>query len=98
MIYHVTTKQDWENALKEGFYEATSLHSEGFIHMSTKDQVQGVLERYYSGVNDLILLHVDESRLTAPLKYEQSPTLQQDFPHVYGRLNLDAVVGSEDII
>lgn len=98
MIYHVTTKQNWEKALKVGFYEASSLQSEGFIHMSTKDQVSGVLQRYYSGVNDLILLHVDETKLIAPLKYERSPSLQQDFPHVFGRLNLDAVVSQEDLL
>jgi uncharacterized protein (DUF952 family) len=92
MIYHVTTKSEWEKALSIGKYEAPSLFSEGFIHMSQKDQVAGVLDRYYKGVNDLVLLHVDENFLSAELKYELSPSINQEFPHLFGALNVEAVV------
>ncbi len=92
MIYHVTTKSEWEKALSIGKYEAPSLFTEGFIHMSQKDQVAGVLDRYYKGVNDLVLLHVDENFLSAELKYELSPSINQEFPHLFGALNVEAVV------
>ena len=55
MIYHVTTKTDWQTAKDKGYYEAASLATEGFIHLSTKEQVAGVLERYYKGQADLLL-------------------------------------------
>ena len=97
MIYHVTTNENWTKALDNGYYEAPSLQTEGFIHMSKQDQVSGVLQRYYSGMKDLVLLHVDETLLKAPLKYEHSPSVQHDFPHVYGQLNLDAVVKVENL-
>ncbi len=92
MIYHVTTKSEWEKALSNGKYEAPSLFSEGFIHMSKEDQVSGVLNRYYKGVNDLVLLHIDEKLLSAELKYELSPSVNQEFPHLFGALNVEAVV------
>jgi uncharacterized protein (DUF952 family) len=92
MIYHVTTKSEWDKALANGKYEAPSLHIEGFIHLSKKDQVSGVLDRYYKGMNDLVLLHVDETLLKAELKYELSPSVNQEFPHLFGALNVDAVV------
>lgn len=92
MIYHVVNKPNWEKALQQGFYEHPSLAIEGFIHTSKKEQVQGVMERYYSGQTDLLLLHIDEDKLTAPLVYELAPSVKQEFPHIYGRLNLDAVV------
>jgi len=94
MIFHVTTKNEWEAALAVGKYEASSLHSEGFIHLSTKEQVSGVLERYYKGVDNLVLLHVDESLLSAELKYELSPSVNEEFPHLFGALNLEAVVNA----
>lgn len=97
MIYHVTTISVWEDAKNKGFFEVPSLKEEGFIHMSKEDQVAGVLERYYKGVSDLILLHVDESRLIAELKYELSPSINQEFPHVFGPVNLDAVISVENI-
>jgi uncharacterized protein (DUF952 family) len=95
MIYHVTTPENWEKAVHNGFYDAPSLQSEGFIHSSHKEQVQGVLERYYKDVTPLLLLHIDESKLTAPLIHESSPSINETFPHVYGSINLDAVIKTE---
>ena len=95
MIYHVTTTAAWDAAKQAGEYVASSLGTEGFIHLSRKEQVQGVLERYYAGQSDLVLLHVEETLLTAPLKYERAPSVNEDFPHVYGPINIDAVVQIE---
>jgi uncharacterized protein (DUF952 family) len=77
--------------MQQNFYEADSLSGEGFIHLSTKQQVDGVLQRYYKGQHDLLLLHIDETKLTAELKYERSPSVNELFPHLFGRLNMDAV-------
>lgn len=92
MIYHVVTKNLWKTAQDKGFYEAPSLDLEGFIHFSRQEQVQGVLERYYKGQTDLLLLQVEESKLTANLKYELAPSVNELFPHLFGPLNLDAVI------
>jgi uncharacterized protein (DUF952 family) len=95
MIYHVTKKEDWEKAVLKGYYEAASLHSEGFIHNSTMNQVAAVLDRYYKNEKNLLLLHIDETKLTAPLKYELAPSVNEMFPHVFGPINLDAVIKTE---
>jgi len=92
MIYHVITKPDWEAAQAQGFYAPPSLEKEGFIHNSTQAQVSGVVERYYKDQHDLLLLHIAEEKLTAPLKYELAPSVNEAFPHIFGRLNRDAVV------
>lgn len=92
MIYHVVTAPQWQLALQQGFHAADSLAVEGFIHASKEEQVKGVLERYYKNVPDLLLLHIDETKLTAELKYELAPSVNEAFPHIYGRLNIDAVV------
>ncbi|MBK8520964.1 MAG: DUF952 domain-containing protein [Ferruginibacter sp.] len=97
MIYHVVTAANWQNALQQGFYEADSLADEGFIHTSNAEQVAGVLERYYKDQSNLLLLHIDETKLTAPLKYELAPSVNEEFPHIYGRLNVDAVVKVENL-
>jgi uncharacterized protein (DUF952 family) len=97
MIYHVVTEINWQNALLAGFYEAESLAKEGFIHTSKAEQVAGVLERYYKGQPNLFLLHIDETKLTAPLKYELAPSVNEEFPHIFGPLNIDAVVKVEKL-
>jgi uncharacterized protein (DUF952 family) len=97
MIYHVCTASQWKAAKDLGFYVADSLGIEGFIHCSTQAQVPGVLMRYYAGVADLYLLHIDESILAPELKFELAPSIQEQFPHVYGAINLDAIVKVEPI-
>ena len=92
MIYHVITKPDWEAAKLQGFYAPPSLALEGFIHNSTQAQVKGVIERYYKDKKELLLLHIDEEKLTGLLKYELTPSVNEEFPHIFGKLNIDAVV------
>lgn len=96
MIYHITTTADWAARQESPTYEAASLGTEGFIHLSTKEQVAGVLERYYRNVPDLLLLHVDPAKLTAELRYEAA-TNNELFPHLYGPMNRDAVINIEKI-
>ena len=97
MIYHITTKSEWEDAQKNGKYEAESLQKEGFIHMSHEHQIEGVLLRYFQGKTDLVRLTVDETKIIAEIKNEISPSLQETFPHIYGAINLDAVEDVEDL-
>jgi uncharacterized protein (DUF952 family)/GNAT superfamily N-acetyltransferase len=94
LILHITARADWEHAQTQGDYAAPSLAEEGFIHCSTQEQVAGSANRYYAGRNDVLLLLIDPARLTAPLVYEppkRADRADQLFPHIYGRLNLDAV-------
>jgi uncharacterized protein (DUF952 family) len=96
-IYHVTTKQEWEAAKQKGYYTAPSLETEGFIHCSEAQQVDGVLQRYYRGKKELFKLTIDAEKLDSELKYELAPSINENFPHVYGPINLDAVVEIEEI-
>ncbi len=92
MIYHLTQKKNWEEALTRGFYDAPSLYSEGFIHCSEKDQVQASLDRYFKNLSEILVLSIDENRLQSKLQYDFSNSVNQNFPHIYGPLNIDAVV------
>ena len=92
MIYHVVNLPNWEKALQLGYYQAPSLATEGFIHCSKRVQVEGVINRYYAGHTDLLILHIDEGKLEAVYIFEMAPSVNEEFPHVYGRINLDAVV------
>ncbi len=91
MIYHITEKETWELAKKNGEYTCDSLANEGFIHLSKENQVNGVKERYYQDKTGLVLLSVKEEKIISELKYELSPSVNEYFPHCYGPLNLDAV-------
>lgn len=91
LIYHVTTAADWQEAKQKGFYDHPSLNEEGFIHCSQEHQVSGVLERYFAGKTDLVKLVIDTDKLISKFIFDWSPSTHDTFPHVYGRINLDAV-------
>lgn len=97
-IYHVTTRPEWREAQEKGRYEAPSLADEGFIHASEERQVDGVVERYFQDKDDLVKLSIDTEKLSSPLFYDWSASVEDTFPHIYGPINLDAVSAVSDII
>ncbi|MEM1098360.1 MAG: DUF952 domain-containing protein [Planctomycetota bacterium] len=92
LILHITTRDAWNQARASGSYEAPSLATEGFIHLSTPSQVVEVANRLFVGQTDLVLLCVDRSRVTHDIRDENCEGGSEMYPHVYGPLNLDAVI------
>jgi uncharacterized protein (DUF952 family) len=97
VICHIVKRSEWMLAVARGTYAPTSLRDEGFIHCSIIAQVIDTANRFYRGQDDLILLLIDESQLKADMKYEAPATDRGEssgelFPHLYGELNVDAVV------
>jgi uncharacterized protein (DUF952 family) len=92
LIYHITTKEAWNRAKEKGAYEATSLADEGFIHCAQEHQVQGVLERYFSGQQQLVKLIIETDLLKSRFIFEWSPSTSDTFPHIYGPIDTEAVV------
>jgi uncharacterized protein (DUF952 family) len=105
MIYHITSREAWNQARQRGDYRAESLETDGFIHCSTEEQVVPVAEHFYKGDRDLYLLMIEPTLLSADLKWEPPadgtppPGVPEDdlFPHIYGPINLDAVVKVFDL-
>lgn len=105
MIYHITSRTAWNQARARGDYRAESLETEGFIHCSTDEQVVPVAENYFHGQDGLLLLVIEPTLLTSTLKWEPPaggtppPGVPEDslFPHVYGPINLEAVVQVFDL-
>ena len=96
VIYHIALAADWAQAQRDGQYTMSTrgrtLAEEGFIHAATAAQVNEVAGAYYRAAPDLVLLVIDTGRVGSPLRYEQVPGQPDPYPHIYGPLNLDAVV------
>lgn len=107
-IFHICTREAAVAARLSGEYRAPSLDSEGFIHLSQAHQVRGVLDAFYAGQPDLVLLVVDPGLVTSPLRCEPPGPMpaaatpaqippEQLFPHIYGPLNADAILDMVDV-
>jgi glutathione S-transferase len=95
-IYHIAVAGDWARACRDGKYTMSTrgrtLAEEGFIHASTAGQVALVANAFYRGEPDLLLLVIDAGRVAGEIRYEHVPGQAQPYPHIYGPLNIDAVV------
>jgi uncharacterized protein (DUF952 family) len=86
---------EWERVQQQGQLRPDSLHTVGFVHLSTPEQVHLPANRLYAGRTDLVLLHLDPARLGAPVRWERGVPTDPPamlFPHLYGPLPLRAVV------
>jgi len=95
LIYHIASGADWEQARSAGEYttstKGVTLAQQGYLHASAADQVAGVAE-FYRGDTGLVLLVIDEDTVVPEVRYDPVPDRDQPFPHIYGPLNVDAVV------
>jgi len=97
VIFHITTEAEWNEAIAKDYYETASLKDEGFIHCCQEEQVEGVLQRYFVGKGNLRLLEIETDKLASAFYYEWSPSIGDTFPHIYGVINIDAVISVEPI-
>jgi len=95
-IYHIISLAEWNEMSVKNLVTNPSLESEGFIHCCNYNQINGVLERYFKNVSDLVLLKIDCSVLLAKLIYEMAP-IGEAFPHVYGPINISAIIEYKQI-
>ena len=95
MIFHITSKQAWQEATEKGEYRGDTLASQGFIHCSTPAQVDEVAQYLFKGKKDLVLLEIDETKVTSEIKYEDGGNGKL-YPHIYGPMNIDTVTNVRD--
>lgn len=99
-IWHLALERDWEAARTGGSYEwstlGATLAQQGFVHASTREQVDGVARGFYAAVAEpLVLLRLDVAALEAagsPVRWEDVPGASSPFPHVYGPIPVQAVM------
>ena len=92
-IYHIATEVDWGR--RTDVYVPDGWRAEGFVHCSTDEQVVRVANHLFAGRQDLVLLHIDPSGLTALVVWEDSEGSGEDFPHVYGAIETAAAENAE---
>jgi glutathione S-transferase len=100
IVYHLALPETWRLSYAAGRYTASTrdldLADVGFIHCAQAEQVDGVYDRFYSDLGGpLVILAIDTDLLTSPWQFDEVAGEPLSFPHIYGPLNVDAVVSAE---
>ncbi len=96
-IFHIVDRDVWDNAKSKGEYKPESVEKEGFIHCSTKSELIDVANRVFNGCDNLVLLCIDPRLVKNEIRYEKaSDGVEGLFPHIYGALNVEAVIDEMD--
>ena len=90
MIYHITDIPTWKKNKSDTHFIGDQ--SDGFIHASTYQQLDTTRMKYFKGRSDLLVLIIDPLKVVPEIRFEDLQREGQLYPHIYGDLNLDAVV------
>lgn len=79
-------------ALEDDAFEGAPVDiADGYVHLSTAEQLTETVDKHFAGQRDLWVAAVDLEALGDRVKWEESRGGQL-FPHIYGVLPLAAVV------
>jgi len=93
LLYKIMSAALWGRAEAEGRVPWAEIdRADGFVHLSSAEQVRETARLHFSGQSNLVLLSVDPSGIPPSfLRWEPSRG-GASFPHVYGDIPLSAVV------
>lgn len=97
LLFHLTTRDDWNQHKKSGNYEPESLEEEGFIHCSSGNQVEATANRLFADKDEILLLVIDASMIRDDIKYEEDSETGEKYPHIYGAISVNAIIDKIDI-
>jgi len=90
--YKVLTTDEMARLEADGRFDGSPADlRDGYIHLSTLDQLPGTLDKHYAGRTDLHLAEVDLEAAGPALRWEKARGGDQ-FPHLYGPLLLETVI------
>jgi uncharacterized protein (DUF952 family) len=90
--YKVLTADQWTQFQADNIFNGAPVDlADGYIHLSTAEQLQGTLEKHFAGQESLVIAEVNLMQLVGSLKWEVSRGGAL-FPHIYGPLPMSAIV------
>ncbi|MDB5701517.1 MAG: hypothetical protein JWL66_1716 [Sphingomonadales bacterium] len=94
IAFKILTADQWQQFQTDGAFAGAPVDlADGYIHMSTADQLDETLSKHFAGQTGLVIASIDLDVLGDALKWEPSRGGAL-FPHYYGKLPLSAVTAT----
>ena len=91
-IFKIFTPQQWSAFQSGGVFHGAPIDiADGYIHLSTRAQVEETADKHFSSYDFIIVCLCDPQLMDHELKWE--PSRGGDlFPHLYGPLSMSCIV------
>lgn len=106
VVYHIALKENFILASNENNYKPSGFDADGFIHCTGEPETTLVVlgDYFQHALKDILLIQIAINKLTSVIKFEKPAPIKGGginhvkegllFPHIYGVLNLDSIVGA----
>ncbi len=92
-LYKVLSMDDWAKSCKTIHLSSTDAD---FIHLATEDQLDRIIEKYWAGVSEYVVLKIETARLLGELVLEANPGGTNKYYHLHnGSIPLSSIVESK---
>jgi uncharacterized protein (DUF952 family) len=91
VAYKVLTAEQMHELEADRFRGAPIDVADGYIHLSTSDQLTETVDKHFSGQDDLHIAAIDLGALGNAVKWERSRGGAL-FPHIHGAMPLEVVI------
>lgn len=90
--FKVLTAEQWADFQREGVFRGAPVDmADGYIHLSTADQLDATLAKHFTGQDRLVIAEVDLTPCGDAVRWEEAREGAL-FPHLYAELPMRAVV------
>ena len=99
-VYKILTISEWADAEALGEIETALDRNDGFIHLSTAQQLAGTLAFYFKDFDSLILLQINTEDFKDEIIFEKAVPAGDrsgEFPHLYGILKVEKIINKWEI-
>lgn len=91
-IIHLINQGEWESSRGESLLFSESISQFGFVHCCLPEQVPVVLEKWFTQQENVIAVEINSELLDVPLVFENLEGGEEQFPHIYGLVNQNAII------
>jgi len=92
IILHCLLESTWNTYKNKDLYGENYMNTDGFIHCSDIYTFHGVAPNFKNITEPMVLLCIDTEKVNPTVKWEDLYNEGTEYPHIYGMLNLDAVI------
>lgn len=86
-VYRLAARAEWKEALKTGRVPLREIdEQDGYIHLSTREQLLETARLHFAGARDLVALEIPLAPIASNVRFETAPKRGEAFPHLYAPL------------